>query len=394
VSIFFRFIRKMPRTSDFIPVVATCNDQCQNIKITLWASHLDVVDLLEPLFGTITRLQGRHDKSDWQDVKDGWADFISFWDEAPEDLELPTMYLQATVERHELVDGTATASDAAIILDQAFNRDQGRRHDAGPFPWTQHELVGRGAKGLVYKGRKDDGEWVAVKAFDISTPRLLETCELEVTLLSKLDHPNIVKMLAHYRQPGAQMMYIVLEYMGGGSLRSVLDLNKKGLPAATVQDYTRQIVRGVAHLHSLCILHRDVKAANVLMSEDGVLKLCDFDVSKELPWDRRSGACLTVIGSSYWMAPELCCGDAPYGLKVDVWAVGCVLIEMLTGGLPWQTFLCLEAAVTIIGETQGPPPHLPKDLPEPLNDFALRCLEVNPAKRASAADLLLHPYLV
>eukprot|EP00668_Euglena_longa_P012450 GGOE01014901.1.p1 GENE.GGOE01014901.1~~GGOE01014901.1.p1 ORF type:complete len:399 (-),score=70.39 GGOE01014901.1:199-1395(-) len=381
-----------------IPVVASFQGETKETTVPSYAGLFEFQLLLKPLFGKVLRMDAKHDGRDWLEVndKDSWWIFRKHWWGLSKDDPIPTMELRLVCEEQEdLIPGAPTACERRRdfeLYEKAFNADKGRRHTEGPFPWVQHEMLGKGAKGVVYKGQKDDGEWIAVKAVDISRQRASITCALELDLLNKVDHNNIVKLLGWYGNSHEEIIYIILEFMSKGSLRNLLERTKSALPHNVVQDYTRQITEGLVYLHSMGIAHRDVKAANILINDDDVLKLADFDVSKELPPDERDGGCHSLVGSPYWMSPELC-QDRPYGVKTDIWALGCVMIEMLTAGLPWEQFSYFQMAVNTIAQSTGPPTNLPALLPEQMRSFVDRIFQHDPANRASADELQSHQYL-
>jgi len=156
----------------------------------------------------------------------------------------------------------------------------------------------------------------------------------EIELLKDLDHDNIVQYLGFEANPNS--VHIFLEYVSGGSIAS--NLMKSGpFDELYAANLIRQILRVLAYLHSCNILHRDIKAANILINHEGVCKISDFGISKKNDYTRayRYNSRMSFKGSVFWMAPEVII-DHGYSAKVDIWSLGCLLIEMLTGQRPWK----------------------------------------------------------
>ncbi len=151
-----------------------------------------------------------------------------------------------------------------------------------------------------------------------------------------LEHPNIVKYIYTDISEDKDGVDILLEYVPGGSIRSLLD--KFGvLDEKIIRIYTRQILQGLDYLHSRGIVHRDLKCANVLVNNDATIKLSDFGASKRLGMHETGHyeKSKSLIGSPYWMAPEVILRQG-HGSAADIWSLGCVMIEMLTGKPPWS----------------------------------------------------------
>lgn len=231
-----------------------------------------------------------------------------------------------------------------------------------------------------------------------TAPRLAqaaERLEAEMALMRRLRHPNIVEYIGQALSGTEQ--YILLQLCQGGSVRQLLDReHPSGLPPATLHAYGLQLLRAVHYLHEQMIIHRDLKGDNVLLDATrSTVKLADFGSSNEISGETLSHDVQTIRGSPYWMSPEHIQG-ARCGRKADVWSYGCVLLEMLTGGMPWLTgqkaavgqFAVFQLLSRIV-ESEGPPPMPPpEDMPEGLHELLLACFERDLERRPTTADLL------
>lgn len=258
-----------------------------------------------------------------------------------------------------------------------------------PSDWYRGKILGMGSYGSVYLGfNQFTGEIFAVKQIlcsinDKRRNQLLESIKTEITTLRELDHPNIVTYLG-FNQDG-DYFNLFLEYVSGGSLAS--QIKKKGpVDDETLRHYLKQCLLGLQYLHSKNIIHRDIKGANILVDADGVIKISDFGISK---FENLTQKRTSLKGTAYWMAPEVAQGEHIATTKIDIWSLGCVVIELLTGSHPFPS---LEALQAIYRVGNGVKPDIP-NVAEDIQDFVAKCLEVDPAKRASAADLLSHPFI-
>ncbi|XP_054679998.1 cyclin-dependent kinase-like 2 isoform X2 [Grus americana] len=190
-------------------------------------------------------------------------------------------------------------------------------------------LVGEGSYGVVTKCRnKESGQIVAVKKFleseDDAVVRKIAVREIK--LLKQLRHENLVNLLEVCKKK--KRWYLVFEFVDHTVLDD-LEAFPNGLDYSRVRKYLFQIMRGIAFCHSHNIIHRDIKPENILVSQSGVVKLCDFGFARTLA---ASGEAYTdYVATRWYRAPELLVGDIKYGKAVDVWAIGCLITEMLTG---------------------------------------------------------------
>jgi serine/threonine-protein kinase len=202
----------------------------------------------------------------------------------------------------------------------------------------------------------------------------------EPRLLAALDHQNIVGILTAERVDG--VFFIVMEYVKGESLESMLD-REKSLDATRAVSYAVQILRGVEHAHAATILHRDLRPANVLVSESGVVKVADFGTSRLLEKSHAT----TVIGSPPYMAPEQFQGRAV--LASDIYSVGVMLYQMLTGTLPY--FSPNPAQIErMVAQGRCTPPRLRnQQIPREISDIVMKALATGVPDRYQRASELL-----
>ena len=215
-----------------------------------------------------------------------------------------------------------------------------------------------------------------------------EALQGEVGCLQALSHPNIVRYLGVERDDTEGHVSIFLEYCAGGSIASLLE-RFGAFNESLSRTYITMVLEGLAYLHGRQMMHRDIKGANVLVDAEGVCKLADFGASKMLQQDlSASGDCRSLRGTPYWMAPEVI-KQTGHSFPADVWSVGCVLVEMLTGKPPWSHFTSQISALFHIASSKAPPP-LPPGISPSAVDFLLLTFKRNPRERPAASYLLGH----
>lgn len=267
----------------------------------------------------------------------------------------------------------------------------------GKIRWQKGELISQGAYGKVYRCLNlDTGQLHAVKHIELSGSRDLILKEVlilkeQIKCLSKLSHPNIAKYISTEIDEEHSGVDIVMELVSGGSLKDLLTKLDKFDERMTAM-YTKQILEGLYYLHSQGIVHRDIKSANILVTQDGVIKLSDFGASKNIK-DSANGVkvCRSLKGSPYWMSPEVA-RRVGHKYPTDIWSVGCVIIEMLTGRAPWSevTTNAKEVMELLIS---GRVPPIPENISGECRSFINNCLKENPGKRYNAKQLLNHSFL-
>uniref|UniRef100_A0A1J3JQL1 mitogen-activated protein kinase kinase kinase n=1 Tax=Noccaea caerulescens TaxID=107243 RepID=A0A1J3JQL1_NOCCA len=266
-----------------------------------------------------------------------------------------------------------------------------------PIRWRRGQLIGRGAFGTVYMGMNlDSGELLAVKQVLIGsncaskekTQAHIQELEEEVKLLKNHSHPNIVRYLGTVRED--ETLNILLEFVPGGSISSVLE-QFGPLPESVVGKFTKQLLLGLEYLHNHAIMHRDIKGANILVDNEGCIKLADFGASKQVAELATISGAKSMKGTPYWMAPEVIL-QTGHSFSADIWSVGCTVIEMVTGKAPWSEQYKEIAAIFHIGTTKSHPP-IPENLSSDAEDFLLKCLQKEPNTRPTASELLKHPFV-
>ncbi|XP_030065885.1 nik-related protein kinase isoform X2 [Microcaecilia unicolor] len=271
------------------------------------------------------------------------------------------------------------------------------REPAGIFELV--EVVGNGTYGQVYKGRHvKTGQLAAIKVMNVTEDEE-EEIKLEINMLKKYSHHrNIATYYGAFVKKSLagqdDQLWLVMEYCGAGS---VTDLVKKSKGNCLKEDWIayicREVLRGLAHLHSHHVIHRDIKGQNVLLTENAEVKLVDFGVSAQL--DRTIGRRNTFIGTPYWMAPEvIACDENPdstYDYRSDLWSLGITAIEMAEGSPPLCDMHPMRALFLI---PRNPPPKLKsKKWSKKFLNFVESCLIKNYIHRPPTETLLKHSFI-
>uniref|UniRef100_A0A1B6CUL1 cyclin-dependent kinase n=1 Tax=Clastoptera arizonana TaxID=38151 RepID=A0A1B6CUL1_9HEMI len=286
-------------------------------------------------------------------------------------------------------------------------------------------LVGEGSYGVVLKCRhKASGQIVAIKKF-IETEEdhnVRKMALREIRMLKKLQHPNLVNMIEVFRRK--RRFYLVFEYMDH-TLLDELEDNQSGLGNQKTRCHMFQVIRGIDFCHTNNILHRDIKPENVLVSENGVIKLCDFGFARFITNGPESYT--DYVATRWYRAPELLVGDTKYGREVDIWAIGCLFAELMSGDpifpgesdidqlfkiIKLQGRLCLKhehmiarnpmlkgIKKTTFEESDGLVDGTSRSLyklypkwPHLCLEIVSLCLRLDPSKRPASYDLLHHSY--
>ncbi|OAA42640.1 MAP kinase kinase kinase Czk3 [Metarhizium rileyi] len=271
--------------------------------------------------------------------------------------------------------------------------------------WQQGHFVGGGTFGNVYAAMDlDTGLLMAVKEIRLQDPKLIPTIaeqiREEMGVLEVLDHPNIVQY--HGIEVHRDRVYIFMEYCSGGSLANLLEHGRIE-DEQVITFYALQLLEGLVYLHESGIAHRDIKPENILLNHNGIIKYVDFGAAKVIARQGRTLAAdlhatkpnKSMTGTPMYMSPEVIKGENPGRAgSVDIWSLGCVVLEMATGRRPWAN-LDNEWAI-MYNIAQGNPPQLPTaDQVSPAGlDFLSKCFTRNPKERPSAVELLQHEWIM
>ncbi|XP_030442770.1 serine/threonine-protein kinase 1 isoform X1 [Syzygium oleosum] len=259
-------------------------------------------------------------------------------------------------------------------------------------PTSKYDLLselGKGSYGAVYKARdRRTSELVAIKVISLCEGEEgYEEIRGEIEMLQQCNHPNVVRYLGSYQ--GEEYLWIVMEYCGGGSVADLMNVTEKPLEEYQIAYICREALKGLSYLHSIFKVHRDIKGGNILLTEQGEVKLGDFGVAAQLT--RTMSKRNTFIGTPHWMAPEVI-QENRYDGKVDVWALGVSAIEMAEG-LPPRASVHPMRVLFMISIEPAPMLEDKEKWSLVFHDFVAKSLTKEPRLRPTASEMLKHKFI-
>ncbi|CAG8782290.1 19800_t:CDS:10, partial [Gigaspora margarita] len=250
-------------------------------------------------------------------------------------------------------------------------------------PYSKQELVGRGAYGSVYKGiNNDTNQVVAIKVLNLDTEEDdVGDIIKEINLLSLLnsESQNITRYYGSFLH--GTKLWIIMEYAAGGSIRTLLKAG--AIEEKYISIITREVLLAISYLHKCKIIHRDIKAANILLTAEGKVQLCDFGVAGQLTASNAKRT--SFVGTPYWMAPEVITEGVAYDTKADIWSLGITVYEITTGNPPYHDQSAMRAIQLI---PKNRPATLEGPYSAPLKEFVAICLNEISEDRPTADELM------
>ncbi len=256
-------------------------------------------------------------------------------------------------------------------------------------PFTIDKEIGSGAMGTVYRGRyTKSGQVMAIKVMapgiGSTNAAAVDRFEREIAILKQLNHPNIVRFYGAGKQQG--MRYFAMEFIAGESLDKVM-ARRGRMTWEEVVELGKQLCSALQHAHEKGIIHRDLKPSNIMVTSDGTLKLTDFGIAKDLDLEGLTATNCTV-GTASYMSPEQCKGERNLTHKSDLYSLGAMFYELVTGRKPFKAENAMEMFMAHVSGTFERPSRLVLDIPVWLDTLICQLLEKEPNKRPLDANMV------
>ncbi|EIM79180.1 kinase-like protein [Stereum hirsutum FP-91666 SS1] len=295
-----------------------------------------------------------------------------------------------------------TISDIETHTSSASSRPSGALQSTVSEPskeWSDDILeeisrLGEGAGGAVHEVRDRRSGLVMARKTITTREAPMKQLLRELGIITSISHPNIIRFYGAYMSPSSSEVKVIMEVCDGKSLEAVgKRIKERGARVGekVAGRLAEGVLQGLNYLHSKKLIHRDIKPSNILLSREGVVKLCDFGVSGELV-ESHAG---TFTGTSLYMAPERLSG-LEYSIRADVWSTGLSLLELVQNHFPFSNDMPpIELMIHI---TQSEPPQL-EDVDgahwsSAMKDFIKETLRVDPALRPTPKEMLSHPWIL
>jgi len=256
--------------------------------------------------------------------------------------------------------------------------------------FEKEESLGEGSYGEVFKASYKDASKkgkVAIKIIPVDDD--MEELEKEVAILKRAKDDFVVDYVGAYMENEPHRIWIAMELCEAGSVNDLIHICQTNLDEEQIVDVVASALLGLQFLHGKKMIHRDIKAGNILLTEDGQAKLADFGVSAQLGPDQDKRK--TVIGTPFWMAPEVI-SETSYDGRADVWSLGITIIEMAQMEPPYSNIHPMRA-IFMIPSRPSPKLDRPEDWSKRMNEFLAKCLQKKPEKRPTSEELMDDPWV-